>query len=67
MSKFFFANALESIPRTLAESAGMDSIDIIVNLRALHKDKAGLWKGVNVLEAKVGDMIGKNKMQKKLF
>jgi thermosome len=51
-----FASAIESIPRTLAESAGMDPIDVLVNLRAQHKDKTGLWKGVNVLEAKVADM-----------
>jgi thermosome len=51
-----FANALEIIPRTLAESAGMDAIDTLVKLRALHKDSTGLWKGINVMDGKIDDM-----------
>ncbi|MEM2978279.1 MAG: thermosome subunit beta, partial [Candidatus Hadarchaeales archaeon] len=31
-----FADALEVIPKTLAENAGMDSVDILVELRAKH-------------------------------
>jgi thermosome len=33
-----FANALELIPRTLAENAGLDPIDTLVDLRAAHED-----------------------------
>lgn len=33
-----FANALETIPRTLAQTAGMDPIDALVELRAAHDD-----------------------------
>ncbi|WP_424002122.1 thermosome subunit beta [Haloarcula salina] len=33
-----FADALEIIPRTLAENAGLDSIDTLVDLRAAHED-----------------------------
>ncbi len=32
-----FAEALETIPRTLAENAGLDPIDILIELRKAHK------------------------------
>ena len=51
-----FADAMEVIPRTLAESAGMDPIDTLVDLRAKHKNKSGITFGVNVLDAKVADV-----------
>jgi thermosome len=51
-----FAEALEVIPRTLAESTGMDPIDTLVALRTKHKTKDGLSQGVNVYEAKIDDM-----------
>ncbi len=51
-----FADALEVIPRTLAESAGMDAIDALVSLRAKHKDKEGSTFGVDVFSAKIEDM-----------
>ncbi|MBS7644506.1 MAG: thermosome subunit beta [Candidatus Bathyarchaeia archaeon] len=54
-----FAAALESIPRTLAENAGLDPIDIIVNLRAAHEKDDGLWYGVNVFTGEVEDMMSK--------
>lgn len=50
-----FADAVEIIPRTLAESAGLDVIDILVDLRARH-DKGEINAGILVLEGKVGDM-----------
>ncbi|MEM4161020.1 MAG: thermosome subunit beta, partial [Thermoplasmata archaeon] len=50
-----FASALEVIPRTLAENAGMDPIDVLIELRKAHKDKK-IHYGVNVLLGKVGDM-----------
>jgi len=52
-----FAEALETIPRTLAENAGLDPIDIMVNLRASHEKKDGLWYGVNVFKGEVEDMM----------
>ncbi len=55
-----FADALEIIPRTLAESAGMDAIDTLVSLRAKHDKKEGLGQGVSVLEGKINDMLSKN-------
>ncbi|MBC7120080.1 MAG: TCP-1/cpn60 chaperonin family protein [Candidatus Methanosuratus sp.] len=51
-----FADSLEAIPRTLAENGGMDPIDTLVELRALH-DKGEIWAGVNVREGKTGDMF----------
>jgi len=50
-----FAEALEAIPTTLAENAGLDPIDIISELRARH-EKGEVWMGVDVHEGKVGDM-----------
>ncbi len=50
-----FAEALESVPNALAENAGMDAIDTIVELRAEHT-KGNKYAGVNVFEGKVDDM-----------
>jgi thermosome len=50
-----FAEALEAIPTTLAENAGLDPIDIISELRANH-EKGKVWAGVDVNAGKVGDM-----------
>ncbi|RLI32891.1 thermosome subunit, partial [Candidatus Bathyarchaeota archaeon] len=50
-----FAEALETIPLTLAENAGLDTIDIQVELRSRH-EKGEKWAGVDVFEGKVKDM-----------
>lgn len=50
-----FAEALESIPATLAENAGLDPIDIISELKAKH-EKGEIWAGIEVNEGKVRDM-----------
>lgn len=52
-----FANALEIIPSTLAENAGLDTIDILVALRSAHEKPNGLWMGVNVFKGEVIDMM----------
>ncbi len=49
-----FADALEIIPRTLAENAGIDPIDILAELKAAH-DKGMKWAGVDVFNGKVMD------------
>jgi thermosome len=50
-----FASALEIIPRSLAENAGLDPIDILVELKKAHEgDNA--FAGVDVFEGKVSDM-----------
>ncbi len=51
-----FAEALEAIPRALAENAGMDVIDTIVSLRNKHKETDGKTFGVDVLAGKVSDL-----------
>ena len=52
-----FAEALEAIPKALAENAGMDAIDTIVTLRNKHKgSKGGTNFGVDVLGGKVDDV-----------
>jgi chaperonin GroEL (HSP60 family) len=51
-----FANALESIPRTLAENAGLDPIDIMIKIRKAHK-QGKKFTGVNVLKGDVDDML----------
>jgi thermosome len=55
LAAMLFAEALEAIPTTLAENAGLDPIDIISELRARH-DKGEIWAGVNVHEGKVRNM-----------
>ncbi len=49
-----FADSLEVIPKTLAENAGLDPIDIIVALKSAH-DKKQVWAGVDVHSGKVMD------------
>ena len=50
-----FAEAIETVPITLGENAGLDPIDILSELRARH-DKGETWAGVDVFEGKVKDM-----------
>ncbi|MBI3253501.1 MAG: TCP-1/cpn60 chaperonin family protein, partial [Nitrosopumilales archaeon] len=50
-----FAEALESIPLTLAENAGLDPIDTLTNLRSKQL-KGEKWIGVDVMKAKVANM-----------
>ncbi|MDP6612864.1 MAG: thermosome subunit beta [Candidatus Hydrothermarchaeota archaeon] len=51
-----FANSLEVIPRALAENAGLDPIDVIVDLRSKH-EKTGAKMGIDVYNGKVKDMF----------
>jgi thermosome len=50
-----FADALEIVPKTLAENAGFDPIDIIVALRSKHEEKDGISFGVDVFNGKIAD------------
>ena len=54
-----FADAVEAIPRTLAENAGLDPIDILIELRKEHK-KGNKYAGINVFSGKVSDMKKEN-------
>ena len=47
-----FSDAMEVIPRTLAENAGLDPIDVMTKLRAAH-DKKEIWAGIDVFTGKV--------------
>lgn len=50
-----FADALEVIPLTLSENAGMDPIDTLTNLRS-RQLKGEKWTGVDVMKGRVGNM-----------
>lgn len=49
-----FADALEIVPRTLSENAGLDPIDMLVQIKAAH-DKKQKWAGIDVFKGKVVD------------
>ncbi len=49
-----FAESLEVVPKTLAENAGIDSIDSLVDLRAAHEKSNTM--GLNVFNGEVTDM-----------
>ncbi len=50
-----FAEALEIIPRTLAENAGLDPINMLVEMRSQH-EQGNKTAGLNVFTGKVVDM-----------
>jgi thermosome len=52
-----FADAVDVIPRTLAENAGMDPIDALVDLRATHEETGVAGLISNERSADVGDPI----------
>ena len=54
-----FAEALEIIPLTIAENAGMDPIDTMVKLRS-KQSEGKKWSGIDAKEGRVADMLSKN-------
>jgi len=50
-----FGEAMEIVPLTLGENAGLDPIDILSELRASH-EKGEKWAGVDVFAGKIKDM-----------
>jgi len=50
-----FGEAVEIVPLTLGENAGLDPIDLLLELRARH-EKGEKWAGVDVFEGKIKDM-----------
>ncbi len=50
-----FADALESIPRILAENSGMDAVDALVEIRNAHKS-GNIFVGVDAVNSKIADM-----------
>ncbi len=51
-----FAEAFEAIPVAIAQNAGIDPIDIMVELRAKHNNLQNIWYGVSVPTGKTADM-----------
>jgi archaeal chaperonin len=51
-----FASALEFIPTTLAENAGIDPIDILTELKSRH-DSGEKYSGLNLFENKITNVL----------
>ncbi len=54
-----FATAMEIVPRTLAENAGLDPVTTIIELRKAHAD-GQRHAGINVYDGGVADMLAAN-------
>ena len=57
-----FASALEIVPRTLAENAGLDPVTTIIELRKSHADGKA-FSGINVEDGGVMDMRAANVLE----
>ncbi|MFQ5476905.1 MAG: thermosome subunit beta [Nitrosopumilus sp.] len=51
-----YAEALETIPLTIAENAGMDPIDTMANLRS-KQNQGRKWTGIDARNTKIADML----------
>jgi len=51
-----FANAIEVVPKTLSENAGLDPIDMMLEIRRAHK-KGNKYAGIDVINGKVANML----------
>jgi len=60
-----FANALEVIPKTLAENSGLDPIDAMIALRKAHTEEDGWKYGVNVNDGSATDMLNEKVIEPK--
>ena len=54
-----FAEALEVIPLTIAENAGMDPIDTMITLRA-KQSQGQKWTGIDARKTKIADMYSQD-------
>jgi len=54
-----FAEALEVIPLTIAENAGMDPIDTMITLRA-KQSQGQKWTGIDARKSKIADMYSQD-------
>jgi thermosome len=54
-----YASAMEALPRALVENAGLDAIDILIELRKAHKN-GQKNAGINLTTGKVEDMAAQN-------
>ncbi|MBR7123850.1 MAG: TCP-1/cpn60 chaperonin family protein [Candidatus Methanomethylophilaceae archaeon] len=56
-----FSRALEIIPWTIAENAGIDSIDAIIKLKAAHEmNENGKYFGLNLANGEAVDMLAED-------
>uniref|UniRef100_A0A7S2VVA9 CCT-beta n=1 Tax=Chlamydomonas chlamydogama TaxID=225041 RepID=A0A7S2VVA9_9CHLO len=51
-----FARALRALPATICDNAGLDSAEIVANLRASHGADSSTRMGVDVVRGEAGDM-----------
>jgi thermosome len=58
-----FADAIEVVPKTLAENGGLEAIDVLVELRSAHEKQDGQYKGVNVFTGKIENMRDKGVLE----
>jgi len=58
LAVFAFADALETIPVTLATNAGMDPIDTLIEIRS-KQSQGNKWAGVDVFGMKIADIYRK--------
>src|SRR4030067_373415 len=54
-----FADSAEAIPKSLAENAGLNTIDMLVALRSAHQKEKGYTMGVDVFSGDVTNMLEK--------
>ncbi|MFP3871364.1 MAG: thermosome subunit beta [Candidatus Aenigmatarchaeota archaeon] len=52
-----FADALDIIPRTLAENAGIDGIDVLMELNTAHEKEKLRSQGIEIITGEVSDML----------
>jgi archaeal chaperonin len=57
-----FASSLEVVPTALAENAGLDPIDVLIEMRKAHKANKK-HAGINVYTGKVTDMLKENVLE----
>ncbi|OPY30904.1 MAG: Thermosome subunit alpha [Methanomassiliicoccales archaeon PtaU1.Bin124] len=55
-----FAQAMEVIPWTLAENAGLDAIDVVIQMKSSHEKKGGKNMGIDLDSGKPADMVKLN-------
>jgi len=58
-----FADSMEVVPKTLAENAGLDPIDILVSLRSAHEKSDGHLMGVDVFTGKIVNTYDKGVLE----
>ncbi|MFW6038442.1 MAG: thermosome subunit alpha [Candidatus Saliniplasma sp.] len=52
-----FADALTIIPRTLAENAGLDGIDVLMGLNTAHEKDGLMRHGIEINSGEIQDMV----------